>query len=443
MTSHVIDSTFGGTRHHLRLADAAWGTLQACLNKQGAAHQTVAVTYVEDDEADELDDEVDVAWLALVLKEYAACHALLQGADADAADLVMCTAKQASPEERTALLAAFAGSDATFAVPTDSLLEADAAAGVDAAAFCVRLGFRGDTLAFPVPAAEHELCRLYLDATAGLALGDTEDAAPFAGSSLAPCDVALLRSALLAEETQPSAAETLALLDKRVREAEGAAAPHVVGHLLFNVAESSDDDALFSGLVQSQACYDYLADRNVPKRERVVVRDGRPVTYGSRVERAHRELCPKWGAARRAAFVAAMRERHAAAPAVDTGLLSDPVADAFAALFRDADAEGGAAAAPAAGAEGGAEEPVELTLDERFARAVERAKTLPSGLSNDNKLLLYAYFKQAQEGDCTKPKPGMLDFAGKAKWQAWVNVKGTSSDDAKRQYADACDAFAA
>ena len=442
MTSHVIDSTFGGTRHHLRLADAAWVTLQACLNRQGAAHQTVAVTYVEDDEADELDDEVDVAWLALVLKEYAACHALLQGADADAADLVMCTAKQASPEERTALLAAFlaAGSGATFAVPTDSLLDADAAAGVDAASFCVRLGFRGDTLAFPVPAAEHELCRLYLDATAGLALGDAQDTAPFAGSSLAPCDVALLRGALLAEETQPSTAETLALLDKRVREAEGAGASHVVGHVLFNVVQGSD--ALFSGLVQSQACYDYLADRNVPKRERLVVRDGRPVTYGSRIERAHRELCPKWSAERRAAFVAAMRERHAAAPVVDTGLLSDPVADAFAALFKDADAE---AAAPAAGAAGEreAEEPAELTLDERFARAVERAKTLPSGLSNDNKLLLYAYFKQAQEGDCTKPKPGMLDFAGKAKWQAWVNVKGTSSDDAKRQYADACDAFAA
>lgn len=28
----------------------------------------------------------------------------------------------------------------------------------------------------------------------------------------------------------------------------------------------------------------------------------------------------------------------------------------------------------------------------------------------------YGLFKQAKEGDNTKPKPGMLDFAGKYKW---------------------------
>jgi acyl-CoA-binding protein len=37
-------------------------------------------------------------------------------------------------------------------------------------------------------------------------------------------------------------------------------------------------------------------------------------------------------------------------------------------------------------------------------------------LDNTQKLKFYALFKQALEGHNTKPKPGMLDFAGRAKW---------------------------
>lgn len=29
---------------------------------------------------------------------------------------------------------------------------------------------------------------------------------------------------------------------------------------------------------------------------------------------------------------------------------------------------------------------------------------------------------------------GMMDFVGKAKWDAWKKVEGTSKDDAKRAY---------
>ena len=31
-------------------------------------------------------------------------------------------------------------------------------------------------------------------------------------------------------------------------------------------------------------------------------------------------------------------------------------------------------------------------------------------------------------------RPGMLDFKGKAKWDAWESKKGTSSDAAKETY---------
>lgn len=48
----------------------------------------------------------------------------------------------------------------------------------------------------------------------------------------------------------------------------------------------------------------------------------------------------------------------------------------------------------------------------------------------------YGLFKQAKEGDNTKPKPGMMDFAGKAKWGAWNDVKGLDADEAKSQYVE-------
>ena len=43
-------------------------------------------------------------------------------------------------------------------------------------------------------------------------------------------------------------------------------------------------------------------------------------------------------------------------------------------------------------------------------------------------------------GDCTAAAPGMFDFTGKAKHEAWVSVKGTSGDDARRAYIAAVEA---
>merc|ERR1711959_598787 len=53
-----------------------------------------------------------------------------------------------------------------------------------------------------------------------------------------------------------------------------------------------------------------------------------------------------------------------------------------------------------------------------------------------DQLKFYGLFKQAKEGDNTKPKPGMMDFAGKAKWGAWNDVKGLDADEAKSQYVE-------
>ncbi|HYF44446.1 MAG TPA: acyl-CoA-binding protein, partial [Ramlibacter sp.] len=39
-------------------------------------------------------------------------------------------------------------------------------------------------------------------------------------------------------------------------------------------------------------------------------------------------------------------------------------------------------------------------------------------------------------GDNAEKKPGFGDMVGRAKWDAWNGLKGTSSEDAMQQYVD-------
>ena len=41
-------------------------------------------------------------------------------------------------------------------------------------------------------------------------------------------------------------------------------------------------------------------------------------------------------------------------------------------------------------------------------------------------LELYALFKQANVGDVNTARPGMMDFKGKAKWDAWKKREAVS-----------------
>ena len=56
--------------------------------------------------------------------------------------------------------------------------------------------------------------------------------------------------------------------------------------------------------------------------------------------------------------------------------------------------------------------------------------------SNELKLEMYGLFKQASEGDVSGKKPGRMDFINRAKYLAWEEVKGLSSDDAMQRYID-------
>ncbi|ORX73812.1 acyl-CoA-binding protein [Linderina pennispora] len=69
-----------------------------------------------------------------------------------------------------------------------------------------------------------------------------------------------------------------------------------------------------------------------------------------------------------------------------------------------------------------------------FVTASQEVTKLSTAPSNDIKLQLYANFKQGINGDNTTPAPGFMDFTGKAKWNAWTALKGTSKEDAQAKY---------
>lgn len=75
-------------------------------------------------------------------------------------------------------------------------------------------------------------------------------------------------------------------------------------------------------------------------------------------------------------------------------------------------------------------------LKQQFEQAVQYVQNAQGNFkpSNDVKLEFYALFKQATEGDVSGKKPGLTDFVGRAKYNAWDGVKGMSKDKAMQSY---------
>uniref|UniRef100_A0A672IJF0 Acyl-CoA-binding protein n=1 Tax=Salarias fasciatus TaxID=181472 RepID=A0A672IJF0_SALFA len=66
--------------------------------------------------------------------------------------------------------------------------------------------------------------------------------------------------------------------------------------------------------------------------------------------------------------------------------------------------------------------------------AAAEVKQLKAKPADEEMLRIYALFKQANVGDVNTARPGMLDFTGKAKWDAWEKLKGKSKEDAMNEY---------
>lgn len=73
-------------------------------------------------------------------------------------------------------------------------------------------------------------------------------------------------------------------------------------------------------------------------------------------------------------------------------------------------------------------------LQARFEAAAAASKTLGERPDNATLLEIYALYKQATAGDVEGRRPGFTDMVGRAKYDAWAAVKGSSREDAMRRY---------
>ncbi|MDX2053782.1 MAG: acyl-CoA-binding protein [Polyangiaceae bacterium] len=77
-----------------------------------------------------------------------------------------------------------------------------------------------------------------------------------------------------------------------------------------------------------------------------------------------------------------------------------------------------------------------MALIDDFELAQTEVKQLKATPAPNELLTLYAFFKQATVGDVSGARPGMLDFKGRAKFDAWEQKKGQSKDACMQGYVD-------
>jgi diazepam-binding inhibitor (GABA receptor modulator, acyl-CoA-binding protein) len=76
-----------------------------------------------------------------------------------------------------------------------------------------------------------------------------------------------------------------------------------------------------------------------------------------------------------------------------------------------------------------------MELQQQFEAAKELTKTFTEKPDNETLLKLYSLYKQGAEGDINIEEPSnMFDFVGKAKYNAWNALKGTSKESAMQSY---------
>ena len=75
-------------------------------------------------------------------------------------------------------------------------------------------------------------------------------------------------------------------------------------------------------------------------------------------------------------------------------------------------------------------------LKKAFETAVAESKNLPEKPDNATLLKIYALYKQATVGDVEGKRPGFTDLVGRAKWDAWNEIKGKAGPEAMQEYVD-------
>lgn len=77
-----------------------------------------------------------------------------------------------------------------------------------------------------------------------------------------------------------------------------------------------------------------------------------------------------------------------------------------------------------------------------FQAAVDRVNGLTKDPGNDTKLRMYALYKQATQGDADGKRPGFTNPVGRAKYDAWSKLKGTTQAEAEATYIAEANALA-
>jgi acyl-CoA-binding protein len=72
-------------------------------------------------------------------------------------------------------------------------------------------------------------------------------------------------------------------------------------------------------------------------------------------------------------------------------------------------------------------------LERKFNKYISKVKKLEH-VNDNNKLYLYANYKQSTEGDINIEKPSIFSIVESEKWKAWNEIKGTSKENAMKNY---------
>lgn len=75
-------------------------------------------------------------------------------------------------------------------------------------------------------------------------------------------------------------------------------------------------------------------------------------------------------------------------------------------------------------------------LETKFEKASEDVQKLSQRPDNNTLLRLYAFYKQATEGNVEGKRPGITNLKGRAKYDAWAKIKDMSPEDAMTSYID-------
>jgi acyl-CoA-binding protein len=70
-------------------------------------------------------------------------------------------------------------------------------------------------------------------------------------------------------------------------------------------------------------------------------------------------------------------------------------------------------------------------FDEAVALAMKLAPQPPEVMME-----VYGLYKQATQGDVQGRRPGIIDFKGQTKYDAWANRRGMSREDAMTAYVE-------